>query len=36
MGATPVGGSPEEFGRILQGENEKWAKAIHAADIKIE
>jgi tripartite-type tricarboxylate transporter receptor subunit TctC len=36
MGATPVGGTPEEFGKILERENDKWAKAVKAADIKIE
>jgi tripartite-type tricarboxylate transporter receptor subunit TctC len=36
MGATPVGGTPEEFGRTLRRENAKWAKAIKDAGIAIE
>lgn len=36
MGATPVGGSPEDFGRTLQRENAKWAKAIKDAGIAIQ
>jgi tripartite-type tricarboxylate transporter receptor subunit TctC len=36
MGATPVGGSPEEFGAILEVENAKWAKAIKEANIRLE
>ncbi|HEX5129544.1 MAG TPA: tripartite tricarboxylate transporter substrate binding protein [Usitatibacter sp.] len=36
MGATPVGGSPEDFGRTLQRENAKWAKAVKDAGIAIQ
>jgi tripartite-type tricarboxylate transporter receptor subunit TctC len=36
LGATPVGGSPEAFGQMLERENAKWAKAIKDADIRIE
>jgi tripartite-type tricarboxylate transporter receptor subunit TctC len=36
MGATPVGGTPEEFGAMLVKENAKWAKAIKDANIKIQ
>ena len=36
MGATPVGGTPEQFGEILKRENAKWAKAIKDANIRIE
>jgi tripartite-type tricarboxylate transporter receptor subunit TctC len=36
LGATPVGGTPEQFGEILQRENAKWAKAIKDANISIE
>ncbi|HET7730319.1 MAG TPA: tripartite tricarboxylate transporter substrate binding protein [Usitatibacter sp.] len=36
MGATPVGGTPEEFGEILKRENAKWAKAIKDANIRID
>ncbi len=36
LGATPVGGTPEEFGEILKTENAKWAKAIRDGNIKID
>jgi len=36
MGATPVGGTPEEFGAMLVKENAKWAKAIKDANIKLQ
>ena len=36
MGATPVGGTPEQFGEILRRENAKWAKAIKDANIRLE
>jgi tripartite-type tricarboxylate transporter receptor subunit TctC len=36
LGATPVGGSPEQFGEILRRENAKWAKAIKDAAIKLD
>jgi tripartite-type tricarboxylate transporter receptor subunit TctC len=36
MGATPVGGTPEEFGDLLRRENLKWAKAIKDANITVE
>lgn len=36
LGATPVGGTPEEFGEILKRENAKWAKAIRDANIRIQ
>jgi tripartite-type tricarboxylate transporter receptor subunit TctC len=36
LGAIPVGGTPEQFGEILQRENAKWAKAIKDANIQID
>ena len=36
LGATPVGGTPEQFGEMLTRENAKWAKAIKDANIRIE
>jgi tripartite-type tricarboxylate transporter receptor subunit TctC len=35
-GGTPVGGSPEAFGKFIHSEIEKWAKVIKTADIKPE
>ena len=33
-GADPVGGTPQEFGRYLRSEIEKWRKVIRAAGIQ--
>ncbi len=32
-GADPVGNSPQEFGRFIQSEIDKWRKVIRAAGI---
>src|SRR5690606_26376040 len=36
MGATPVGSSPEAFGKFMRAESEKWAKLIAEAGIKAQ
>ena len=36
MGATPVGGTPAEFGKILERENASWSKAIKNAGIRLD
>ena len=36
LGATPIGGSPEEFDRLIRSEHEKWGPVIKAAGIKGE
>ena len=33
-GADPVGSTPQEFGKFMQLEIEKWRKVIRAAGIK--
>lgn len=33
-GADPVGNTPQEFGRFMQSEIEKWRKVIRAAGIQ--
>ena len=35
LGATPVRGSPSDFGRLIADETEKWAKVIRANNIKV-
>lgn len=35
-GSQPVGGTPEDFGKFIQAEREKWAKVIQAANISAE
>lgn len=36
MGATPGGGSPEQFASYIRSETEKWAKVVKAANLKAE
>jgi len=36
LGATPIGGTPEEFAAFIRSENEKWGPVIKAAGIKAE
>ena len=35
-GATPVGSSPDEFGKVLRSEIDKWTKVARKANIKLE
>lgn len=35
-GIDPVGGGPEDYARAIAGENERFAKAVKAADLKPE
>jgi len=36
LGGTVLPGSPEDFGKLIRDETEKWAKVIRAANIKVE
>jgi len=36
IGATPVGGSPDEFDKLIRSDHEKWGPVIKAAGIKGE
>jgi tripartite-type tricarboxylate transporter receptor subunit TctC len=36
LGATPLMGSPEDFGKLIAAETEKWGKVIKSANIKPE
>jgi tripartite-type tricarboxylate transporter receptor subunit TctC len=36
LGGTVLPGSPDDFGRLIRDETEKWAKVIRAANIKVE
>jgi tripartite-type tricarboxylate transporter receptor subunit TctC len=36
LGATGLAGSPDEFGKFIVKDREKWAKVIRAANIKVE
>ena len=34
LGTTVLRGAPDEFGKLISDETEKWAKVIRAANIK--
>jgi len=34
LGATPLAGSPADFGKLIAEETEKWGKVIRAGNIK--
>jgi tripartite-type tricarboxylate transporter receptor subunit TctC len=36
FGATPLVGSPADFGKLIADETEKWGKVVRAANIKPE
>jgi len=36
LGGTVLPGSPDDFGKLIRDETEKWAKVIRAANIKVE
>ena len=36
LGAEPIGGSPQEFGKLIAEETEKWGKVIRTANIRLE
>jgi tripartite-type tricarboxylate transporter receptor subunit TctC len=36
IGATPVGGSPDEFDKVIRSDHAKWGPVIEAAGIKGE
>jgi tripartite-type tricarboxylate transporter receptor subunit TctC len=36
LGGTGLAGSPDEFGKFIAKDREKWAKVIQAANIKVE
>jgi tripartite-type tricarboxylate transporter receptor subunit TctC len=36
LGGTIIPGTPEDFGKLLAGETEKWAKVVKATGLKVE
>ena len=36
LGGTAIGGSPDDFGKLIAGEVEKWGKVVRSANIKPE
>ena len=35
LGAVTIAGSPDEFGKLIASETEKWARVIRAANVKV-
>jgi tripartite-type tricarboxylate transporter receptor subunit TctC len=36
LGATPLSGSPQDFGQLMAQETTKWAEVIKFAGIKVD
>jgi tripartite-type tricarboxylate transporter receptor subunit TctC len=36
LGGTPLKGSPEDFGKVIKAETEKWAPVVKASGAKVE
>ena len=36
LGGVPIPGSPEDFGKIIAAETEKWEKVVRAANLSVE
>jgi tripartite-type tricarboxylate transporter receptor subunit TctC len=36
LGGKPIGGTPEDFGKVIAAETEKWAKVVAASGAKVE
>ena len=36
LGGTPIGGTPEDFGRVIKAETDKWAKVVISSGAKAE
>jgi hypothetical protein len=36
LGGKPIAGTPEDFGKVIASETEKWAKVVVASGAKAE
>ena len=36
LGGTPIGGTPEDFGRVIKAETDKWARVVISSGAKAE
>jgi tripartite-type tricarboxylate transporter receptor subunit TctC len=36
LGGQPIKGTPEDFGKVIAAETEKWAKVVIASGAKVE
>jgi tripartite-type tricarboxylate transporter receptor subunit TctC len=36
LGGKPLAGSPEDFGKVIQAETDKWEKVVKASGAKVE
>jgi tripartite-type tricarboxylate transporter receptor subunit TctC len=36
LGGTPMPGTPEDFGKVIKAETDKWAPVVKASGAKVE
>jgi hypothetical protein len=36
LGGNPIGGTPEDFGKVIAAETEKWRKVVEFAGVKLD
>jgi len=36
LGGSPIGGTPEDFGKVIASETEKWAKVVAASGATVD
>jgi hypothetical protein len=36
LGGTPIAGTPEDFGKVIADETEKWRKVVEFSGAKLE
>jgi hypothetical protein len=36
LGGAPIGGTPEDFGKVIASETEKWAKVVAASGATVD
>jgi tripartite-type tricarboxylate transporter receptor subunit TctC len=36
LGGAPIPGTPEDFGKVIQSETDKWAKVVNSSGAKVE